>query len=107
MDTLDKKIAHSVQQEPSFDALSSLRTDVWEKVRATREKDGPPNWLDLTLSPGVKVFSLVLILGSCLALSQISFDKGGEPDLFDLRYFSHQSLTTTNLLSLNGQGTLP
>ena len=107
MDTLDKKIAHSVQQEPPFDSLSSLRTDVWEEIRFIGEKQGQQNWLNLSLSPAVKVFSLVLILGSCLALSQISFDKGGEPDLFDLRYFSHQSLTTTNLLSLNGQGTLP
>lgn len=107
MDTLDKKITNSVQQEPPFDSLSSLRTDVWEEIRLTREKDGRHFWFDLSLSPAVKAFSLVLILGSCLALSQISFDKGGEPDLFDLRYFSHQSLTTTNLLSLNGQGTLP
>ena len=107
MDTLNKKITTSVQQEPPFDSLVSLRSDVWQEIRVTREKNERHNWLDLSLSPAAKVFSLVLILGSCFALTQISFNNGAEPDLFDLRYFSHQSLTTTNLLSLSGEGTLP
>jgi len=107
MDELDKKIATSVQQEPAFDSLMSLRSDVWQGIRVSRKKQGQHHWTDLAFTPGVKVFSLALIIGSCLALTQISFDSGVEPDLFDLRYFSHQSLATTNLLSLNGQGTLP
>lgn len=107
MDNFDRKLKSSLEQEPSYDNLDCLRQGVWEKVRKTRDISGSKAQFNLTLTPAMKAFSLVLVLGSCFALSQISFDKGVEPDLFDLRYFSHQSLATTNLLTLNAQGPFP
>jgi hypothetical protein len=101
MDKFDEKIADAIQQDPSCDSLDGLSHDVWQKIRGTRASEGRGVWLNFTLTPAIKVFSLVLLLGSCLALSQISFNKSIEPDLFDLRYFSYQSLTTTTLLSMN------
>lgn len=107
MENFDKNLKFSLEQEPSYENLDGLRQSVWKKVGETRGISDSKAWFNLTLTPAMKAFSLVLVLGSCLALSQISFDKGLEPDLFDLRYFSHQSLATTNLLSLNTQGPLP
>lgn len=101
------KIASSIQQDPNYDCLDGLSHDVWHRIRNTRSNESTGGWFNLTLTPAIKACSLVLFLGSCLALSQISFEQGLEPDLFDLRYFSHQSLVTTNLLSLNDQGLRP
>lgn len=107
MEKSDKKIVNSIQQDPAYDCLDGLSQDVWQKIRHTRGNQNTGAWFNFTLTPAIKTFSLVLVLGSCLALTQISFEKGFEPDLFDLRYFSHQSLATTNLLSMNDQGLLP
>ena len=107
MEKINEKIAQAIQQDPVYDCLDRLGHDVWHRIRHTRETQGDSGWFNFTLTPAIKAFSLVLLVGSCLALSQISFDKGVEPDLFDLRYFSHQSLTTTHLLSINNQGTFP
>ena len=107
MGKIDKKVVSSIQQDPAYDCLDGLGQDVRQKIRHTRENQYPGAWFNFTLTPAIKAFSLVLFLGSCLALSQISFEKGFEPDLFDLRYFSHQSLATTSLLSMNDQGLLP
>ena len=107
MEKFDKKVVNSIQLDPAYDCLSGLGQDVWQKIRHTRENQSTGGWFNFTLTPAIKAFSLVLVLGSCLALTQISFEKGFEPDLFDLRYFSHQSLATTNLLSMNDQGLLP
>jgi len=107
MEKYEKKITRSIQQDPACDCLGGLSHNVWQKIRDTKVKQEAGAWLNFTLTPAIKAFSLVLFLGSCLALSQISFKKGLEPDLFDLRYFSHQSLATTNLLSMNDRGLLP
>jgi hypothetical protein len=101
MKKFDEKIAGAIEQDPSYDCLDRLGHDVWRKIRNTRANKGPSAWFNFTLTPAMKAFSLILLLGSCLALSQISFNKSVEPDLFDLRYFSYQSLTTTTLLSMN------
>lgn len=107
MEKFDKKVVGSIQQDPSYDCLDGLGHDVWQRIRHTRQNRYTGAWFNFTLTPAIKAFSLVMFLGSCLALSQISFEKHLEPDLFDLRYFSHQSLATTNLLSINEQGLLP
>ncbi|MFT5698570.1 MAG: hypothetical protein ACI8ZB_001425 [Desulforhopalus sp.] len=107
MKKYEKKITRSIQQDPVYDSLGELRHGVWQRIRDTRVNEDAGTWFNFTLTPTIKACSFVLLLGSCLALSQISFEKGIEPDLFDLRYFSHQSLTTTNLLSMNDQGLLP
>ncbi|MFT5728220.1 MAG: hypothetical protein ACI8PB_002372 [Desulforhopalus sp.] len=107
MGKIDKKVVSSIQQDPAYDCLDGLGQDVWQKIRHTRESQYTGAWFNFALTPAIKAFSLVLVVGSCLALTQISFEKGFEPDLFDLRYFSHQSLATTNLLSMNDQGLLP
>lgn len=106
MEKFDEKVTQSIQQDPAYDCLEGLGQNVWKQIRETREIQGTGSWFDLTLTPAIKALSLVLFLGSCLALSQISFNTGLNPDLFDLRYFSHQSLATTNLLSVNDQGIL-
>lgn len=107
MEKFDKKVVSSIQQDPAYDCLGGLSHDVWKRIRHTRENQHTGAWFNFSLTPAIKAFSLVMFLGSCLALSQISFEKAFEPDLFDLRYFSHQSLATTNLLSMNDQGRLP
>jgi hypothetical protein len=107
MEKFDEKVVNSLQQDPAYDCLDGLSQDVWQSIRHTRENQNTGAWFNFTLTPAIKAFSLILVLGSCLTLTQISFEKGFEPDLFDLRYFSHQSLATTNLLSMNDQGLLP
>lgn len=107
MEKLDKKIARSIQQDPAYDCLNEFGPRVWQRIRDTRADQGAWTWFNFPLTPAIKAFSLVLFLGACLALSQISFNQALEPDLFDLRYFSHQSLATTHLLSSNDQGLLP
>ncbi len=107
MDAIDKKLARAIEDEPADACLQGVQADVWGKIRIHREIEQSKSWTRLSFPPAIKVLSLVLILGSCVALSQLSFDRAVEPDLFDLRYFSHQTLATTNLLSLNNQGTLP
>ncbi len=107
MEKFDQKIMSSLQQDPDYECLDRLGHDVWQRIRHTTENENTVAWFNFTLTPAIKAFSLALVLGSCLALTQISFEKGFEPDLFDLRYFSHQSLATTNLLSMNNQGLLP
>lgn len=107
MEKFHAKIERAIQQDPAYDCLELLRPGVWTKIRDTRVNQGTQAWCNITLTPAIKIFSLVLILGSCLALSQVSFNKDLESDLFDLRYFSHQSLATTDLLSSNTQGILP
>ncbi len=101
MEKFDQKVVRSIQQDPAYDCLDGLSHDIWQRIRHTRENRYTEAWFNFTLTPAIKAFSLVLFLGSCLALSQISFEKGLEPDLFGLRYFSHQSLATTNLLSMS------
>lgn len=107
MEKNDRQIVRSIQQDPAYDCLDGLSHDVWQRIRHTKENQYTDAWFNFTLTPAIKAFSLVLVLGSCLALSQITFERGLEPDLFGLRYFSAQSLTTTNLLSMNDQGLLP
>lgn len=107
MEKFDEKIVNAIEQDPSYNSLDGLGHDVWHRIRETRADANTTAWFNFTLSPAIKAFSLVLVLGSCIALSQISFNKRLEPDLFDLRYFSYQSLTTTTLLSMNDQGLLP
>lgn len=107
MDEMNKKLVRAIQDEPSDNSLQGLQRGVWEKIRSSKEVPVRQGWIGLYFPPAIQVLSLVLILGSFLALSQIRFDGGAEPDLFDLRYFSHQSLVTTNLLSLHSQGSLP
>ena len=107
MKNFDKKLTKCLQQDPPYECLDQLRSNVWGQIRKKSDNKEEQAWFNLSLTPAVKVFSFVLILGSCLALSQITFNKNLEPDLFDLRYFSHQSLATTNLLSVNIQGSFP
>jgi hypothetical protein len=107
MEKFDEKIVSAIKQDPSYNSLDGLSHDVWHRIRDTRADVNTGAWFNFTLSPAMKAFSLVLVLGSCIALSQISLNKRLEPDLFDLRYFSYQSLTTTTLLSMNDQGLLP
>lgn len=107
MKKIDEKIVHSIVQDPSYGCLDGLGHDVWYRIRDTRADINTGAWFNFTVTPAIKAFSLVLVLGSCIALSQISYNKDLEPDLFDLRYFSYHSLTTTTLLSMNDQGLLP
>ena len=107
MDTFDEKIARSIQQDPAYNCLGRLGPSVWQKIRVNKVNRNTQDWFNFTLTPAIKAFSLVLLIGACLALSQTSFEKGLEQDIFDLRYFSHQSLATTNLISINNQGMLP
>ncbi|TKB10791.1 hypothetical protein [Desulforhopalus sp. IMCC35007] len=101
MEKFDKKLVRTIQQDPDYTCLDGLGHDVWQSIRGSRGDKNTEAWLNFTLTPAIKAFSLVLLLGASLALSQISFNKSVEPDLFDLRYFSYQSLTTTTLLSMN------
>ncbi|PHR30221.1 MAG: hypothetical protein COA36_02220 [Desulfotalea sp.] len=107
MQKYDKKIESCIQQDPAYDCLDKLGPVVWKKIRAAEARPDPQVWFNLTLTPAIKALSLALLIGSCLALTQVSFERGLEPDLFDLHYFSHQSLATTNLLSSNIQGLFP
>lgn len=104
MDTFDKKLSRAIEEDPGAGGLSQLKGDVWEQIRKNEDKvTGWALW-DITFTPGLKVLSLALILGSALALSQVKFNSATDPDFFDLRYFSQESLATTYLLSDVSQG---
>ena len=107
MDKFDKKIARTIQQDPAYDCLDKLGPNVWQKIRRNKARQNTQAWFNFTLPPAIQAFSFVLLICACLALSQISFEKGLEQDPFDLRYFSHQSLATADLLSSNSRGMLP
>lgn len=97
MEHLHSKIIQAVQQEPSHQKIESLRDGVWSKIRDSQELDDV-GLLDFSLTPLFNGVGLVLLLVSCLALSQISFKANNQNDLFDLRYFSYQMLPKTDLI---------
>lgn len=104
MDTFDKKVMQSIQEEPNYDSLTAIQDSVWEQIRKKRDNGGKLSWIDIKFTPPLKAVSLALILGSFLALTQLDFREKKQPDLFDLRYFSNQSLATSHLLSYSAEG---
>lgn len=97
MDKLNVKIATAIDQEPHYESLKTMRSGVWGKIRE-RKHPTPLGLLDFTFSPLMRGTGIALLIVSCLALSQISFQPKAEKDLFDLRYFSYQALPTTDVV---------
>lgn len=92
----NKNIDNLLQAEPDYERLDHLSVDVWRRIR-TAEDSGPQN---IVFPAAVRAVAFALSIVACLAFYELSFNAPqADADLFDLRYFSHQSVPSLNLVA--------
>ena len=109
MGNFEAKILKAIKKEPQYQCLDGLRDGVWHKVRTARSTEST-KFFEFSFGPLFKGTGLALVVVSCIALSQLSFDSNASNighDLFDLRYFSHQILATTDLVAKTSFEVMP
>jgi len=98
MQDLEHKIDISLKQQPEYCRLDNLSKDVWHRIRSAR---GSKHY-GFSIPVGFKMTVFALSLLAFIALSQVSFQEGRyQADIFDLRFFSYQSIPSVNLASVN------
>ncbi len=100
-----QKLDRALQQKPDYRRLDNLSADVWERVQAEQQQ-GVIGFHTPLLSGIGRLSIISLCLIALLAISQVFFQPGNmmQPDLFDLRYFSHQAAPSLNFASVNTYG---
>ncbi len=98
MKDIAHKIDRALKHQPEYCRLDNLSNDVWQRIRAVRELKHN----SFTIPVGFKMSAIALSLLAFIALSQVSFQDGQyQADIFDLRFFSYQSITVVNLASVD------
>jgi len=98
MKDMEHKIDRALKQQPEYLRLDKLSNDVWHRIRAARGL----KYNSFTIPVGFKMSAIALSLLAFIALSQVSFQDGQyQADIFDLRFFSYQSITLVNLASVD------
>lgn len=97
-------IDRTLEEQPDYSRLDNLPHDVWKTIRKSRELKRN----DVRLPLSFKFTTVVLSLLVFLALSQLSFQPDRyQADIFDLRYFSHESTPSLNIASVSSYGYTP
>lgn len=98
MNKIEHKIAKAFHQEPDYRRLNTLSYDVRRRISDVEQlKDS-----DYRISPVLKFSTLLLCALAFVAIAQVSFQSDStQADIFDLRFFSHQSIPSLNLASVN------
>ncbi|PCJ00693.1 MAG: hypothetical protein COB14_04280 [Alphaproteobacteria bacterium] len=86
---IDKLLDRSFGKEPDYKCLNRLESDVWRQVRQSRDAArGISVMLPVWPNVQLRYASLVLVVISGLAVSQISFYSMPKPDRLGLQVFS-------------------
>ncbi len=98
MTEMEQNIDSALKQQPDYSRLEDLSVDVWRRIRTARVS----HLKGVTIPFGLKVSAFALCLLAFVAISQVTFHSNqNHPDIFDLRFFSHQSIPSLNLASVN------
>lgn len=104
MNELENKIDKALKQEPNYNRLNTLSYDVKRRIRDSEQVQ----YSNYTIPSVLKLGTLMLSVLAFVAIAQISFQPDfHQADIFDLRFFSHQSIPSLNLASVNTYEYLP
>ena len=104
MNEIENKIDKALKQEPDYSRLNTLSRDVRGRVRDIKQL----KYSNYTIPPILKFGTLMLSMLAFVAIAQISLQPdSNQADIFDLRFFSHQSIPSLNLASVNTYEYLP
>lgn len=98
MSRIDDRIDSALKQDPDYSKLQTLPYDVKRKIRSVNQS----TYGSYTIPPMLKLGTVMLSVLAFVAIAQISFQTApSQADIFDLRFFSHQSIPSLNLASVN------
>lgn len=98
MNEIEQKIDIALKQEPDYSRLQTLPHDVRSRVRGIKKM----KYSNYTTPLILKFGTLMLSVLAFAAIAQVSFQTdSNQSDIFDLRFFSHQSIPSINLASVN------
>ncbi len=104
MNEIENKIEKALNQEPDYSRLSTLPYDVQRRIRDVEQL----KYSNYSISPVLNFSTIMLSVLAFIAIAQVSFQPDStQTDIFDLRYFSHQSIPSLNLASVNTYEYLP